>query len=356
MVLTWEPTSASLKMKRNSVLLFLIFFFVILESPAQEKLSYSVLFYNTENLFDWENDPTINDDEFTPEGDRHWTYKRFQQKISNVSKAIIAASGWNLPAVIGLCEVENRFVLEQMISKTALKAHPFQIIHKESPDPRGIDVAMLYNPEVFEPILYEYLPLLNDNGAVRRTREILYVKGQMKTSLDTLHFFFNHWPSRYSGLLETTEWRTKAAEMLKQKTDSLFQLNTSSKIIVMGDFNDQPIDNSIREMLQALPLEGEVQPGKLYNLAYNWGGEGEGSMKYQSQWFVFDQAIVSSTLLDPALNSGAKITDAKIIRNSFLLEADERYGGQRPFRAYYGFDYQNGFSDHLPVKLTLEVR
>jgi len=341
---------------RSNLLLSLVFFLFFLESPAQEQKLYSILFYNTENLFDWENDSTVNDDEFTPDGDRHWTYKRFQQKIQNISKAVLAAAGWDTPALIGLCEVENRFVLEQLSKNTALKTYSFQIIHKESPDLRGIDVAVLYNSELFDPIQYEYFPLLDDNGSIRRTREILYVKGMLKASSDTLHFFFNHWPSRYSGFLETTEWRFKAAQLLKQKTDSLFQLNTNSKIIILGDFNDQPSDNSILQILDAHPYSDESQSGLLYNLSSVWGKKGKGSLKYQSQWFVFDQVIVSASLIKNDPNSGIKISEAQIADNNFLLEPDERYGGERPKRTYYGFEYQGGFSDHLPVKLRIEIR
>jgi len=341
---------------RSNLLLSLLFFLFFLESPAQEQKSYSILFYNTENLFDWENDSTVNDDEFTPEGDRHWTYKRFQQKIQNISKAVLGAAGWDIPALIGLCEVENRFVLEQLSKNTPLKTYSFQIIHKESPDPRGIDVAVLYNPGLFNPIQYEYFPLLNDNGSIRRTREILYVKGKLKASSDTLHLFFNHWPSRYSGLLETTEWRFKAAQLLKQKTDSLLQLSANSKIIILGDFNDQPSDISILQILDAHQYSDKSQSGLLYNLSSGWGKEGKGSLKYQSQWFVFDQVIVSASLLQNDPNSGIKIPECKIADNDFLLEPDERYGGVRPKRTYYGFEYHGGFSDHLPVKLRIEIR
>ncbi len=356
MGLIWEPTNGSLKKMRNRILFSFFILLLCFKSPAQEENSYSILFYNTENLFDCEDDPTVNDNEFTPEGDRYWTYHRFIQKINNLSKAIIAASAWDKPAIIGVCEVENRFVLEQLCSKTALQAYPLQIIHKESPDPRGIDVALMYNSDLFKPIQYDYFPLLNEDGNIRRTREILFLKGKFKDSEDTVHVFVNHWPSRYSGLLETTEWRNKAAQLLKQKTDSLFHLSVNSKIIIMGDFNDQPGDTSVLQLLQAQPVDGENQAGKLYNLSSNWGEKGKGSLKYQSQWFVFDQAIVSASLITDAKNRGLTISEASIESAGFLLEQDERYGGERPMRTYYGYDYRGGFSDHLPVKIKIKLR
>ncbi len=342
-------------MKSRLFFIFLIQLLTI-QSPAQEKKSYAVIFYNTENLFDWKDNPNVNDDEFTPEGDRHWTFNRFQQKISNLSKSILAAAGWDQLAVIGLCEVENRFVLEEMLSKTAFKNYPLRIIHKESPDPRGIDVALLYNSEFFTPLQYEYFPLLNAELEVRETREILYVKGKVKDSEDTLHFFINHWPSRFSGLLETKELRNQAAALLKQKCDSLFQVNEDAAIIILGDFNDQPQDESIRQFLQAEPVADNLQAKKLYNLSSHWGEEGRGSLKYQSQWFVFDQAIVSAPLIEPKTEESVRISRAETVNASFLFEPDERYGGERLNRTYYGYDYKGGFSDHLPIKLTLEIR
>lgn len=339
----------------RSKLICILFLFLFIESPAQEPQSYSVLFYNTENLFDWKNDSTANDDEFTTDGERRWTYNRFQKKVSNISKALIAASGWDIPVVIGLCEIENRYVLDQLVSQTLFKSYSFRIIHKDSPDPRGIDVAMLYNSGVFHPVRYEYFPLLNEDGSVRRTREMLYVEGTLGQS-DTLYFFINHWPSRFSGLLETKEWRNKAAGLLKQKTDSLFSKNIASKIIIMGDFNDQPGDESIKSFLQTEAVNGNSEAGKLYNLSSHWGEYGNGTLRYQSQWFVFDQIIVSGEMLKASKGVSTQTEWAGIANQSFLLEQDERYGGEKPNRTYDGFQYHGGFSDHLPVKLKLEIR
>ena len=339
-------------MRSSFILIFLFFLFI--ESYAQVN-SYSVLFYNTENFFDWKNDLTTDDDEFTPDGDRHWTYQRFQKKINNISKALIAASGWDVSAVIGLCEVENHYVLEQLISETSLKNYPLRIIHKESPDPRGIDVARIYNKELFHPVSYEYFPLVDDNGRVHSTREILHVEGVFGTA-DTVHFFINHWPSRYSGLLETKEWRNRAASLLKQKTDALFLINARTKIIILGDFNDQPGDESIQDFLLAKGDYKEPGPKKLYNLSDKWGEHGRGSLKYQSQWFVFDQIIVSGELLKTDAKVSTKADWANIVRESFLLEKDDTYGGEKPNRTYNGFRYHGGFSDHFPVKLKLVIR
>ncbi|WP_167605018.1 endonuclease/exonuclease/phosphatase family protein [Maribellus sediminis] len=340
-------------MMRNK-LIFILFIFLYFELHAQNENGFSVVFYNVENLFDWKDDPATEDDEFTPEGARHWTYNRFEQRIKNTAKVLINTNGWDTPALVGLCEVENREVLERLNNETPLKRTGYKIIHKESPDPRGIDVALLYNPDVFYPIGYDYFPLRNDDGSVRQTREILYVSGIL-AGLDTLHVFINHWPSRYSGLLETRPWRNKAATLLREKVDSILMVHQHAKIVIMGDFNDQPEDESIQRHLKAGELTAPPKPRKLYNLSLGWAAPDVGTLKYQSQWNTFDQIIVSGALLG-AKGIYTKPGWATIIDNAFLFEQDERYGGRKLKRTYIGYTYNGGFSDHLPVKLKLGTR
>jgi endonuclease/exonuclease/phosphatase family metal-dependent hydrolase len=354
MVPILELTNALKKMMRNN-LIFLLFILLYFEPQAQKNNGFSVVFYNAENLFDWKNDPIKSDDEFTPEGDRHWTSNRFYTRINNTAKVLISANEWDKPAIIGLCEIENREVIERLAGETPLKRFSYKIIHKESPDPRGIDVAMLYNPDVFYPINYDYIPLRNDDGSVRQTREILYASGVLEKT-DTVHIFINHWPSRYSGLLKTRPLRNRAATLLRQQVDSIFQLNAAAKIIIIGDFNDQPNDKSLQKHLGAKIPGKEIIPKTLYNLSQQWVTKGEGTLKYQSQWFVFDQVIVSSGLLSSGSGIYTKPEWAKVVNFEFLFEADERYGGRKLKRTYIGYRYNGGFSDHLPVKLKLEKR
>jgi len=332
----------------------IFFLFIFLNCNAQD-VAFPVLFYNVENLFDTRNDSLTLDDEFTPEGKRRWIYKRFSEKIQKLSKTLIYASGWNEPAVIGVCEVENRFVLERLLKNTPLKVYPLKIIHKDSPDKRGIDVAMLYNSNLFYPITYEYYPILNADSTPRDTREILYVAGIMGESTDTLHFFVNHWPSRYSGLLETQGWRNKAAVLLREKVELLFRKDKKAKIVIMGDFNDQPVAESICDYLKAQKIATEPIAEELYNLSVSWETSGRGTLKYRSQWFVFDQIIVSGALLAGTNGVYTRPEWADVVSGDFLFEADERYGGLRPRRTYNGFRYHGGFSDHLPVRLLLKT-
>lgn len=343
------------KMKSNSYFLFLLLLLVSFHCFSQTpSANFSVLFYNAENFFDPDNADYPGDDGFTPGGERHWTYKRLNAKLLNISKVILSASGWQPPGVVGLCEIENRSVLERLVNKTPLSSFHYQIIHKESPDHRGIDVALLYNENQFYPLEYKYYPLKFKNDSIVATREILYVSG-IAMGKDTLHFFINHWPSRYSGLLETRPIRDLAARLLREKVDELFRKYKAPKIIIMGDFNDQPEDESIVKYLRAGRLSGKADLKSLYNLSYSWMKKEGGTLKYQSQWSVFDQIIVSGALL--RLKSGlfTRIEDAKIVDRPFLLEKDERYGGMQPFRTYIGFRYHGGFSDHLPVLLQLET-
>ncbi|HKI88796.1 MAG TPA: endonuclease/exonuclease/phosphatase family protein, partial [Draconibacterium sp.] len=316
----------------------------------EPQAKFSIMFYNTENLFDPEDAALPGDDEFTPGGDRHWTYKRLNSKLLHISKVIMAASGWQPPGIVALCEVENRSVLERLIQKTPLSSFQYQIIHKQSPDHRGIDVAMLYNTEQFYPIEYKYYPLKQSNDSVIATREILYVSG-IAMGTDTLHLFVNHWPSRYSGLLETRPIRDVAARLLREKVDELFQKYKAPKIIIMGDFNDQPNDESITKFLKVKKADEAIETKSLYNLSFGWMKNETGTLKYQSQWSVFDQIIVSGALLQTETGFYARPENAQIVEKSFLLEKDERYGGVRPFRTYIGFRYHGGFSDHLPVIL-----
>ncbi len=337
--------------------LFLILFFHFFSSKAQTGSSdeASLLFYNVENLFDTKDDSLTEDDDFTPRGEMHWTEKRLKTKLLNLSKVILSASGWNTPDVVALAEVENRLVVERLIHETPLEKIPYKIIHKDSPDHRGIDVVLLYNEKHFYPLEYHYYPLLSTGNQIVRTREILYVSGILN-GVDTLHIFVNHWPSRYSGLLESKPTRLAVSRLLKSKIDEVFKKNASAKIIIVGDFNDNPTDESIHDVLHAQNIAGEIEKDELYNLSGNWLNENRGTLKYQSQWDVFDQIIVSGALLNSGKGFFANEQNATILRLPFLLEEDSKYGDVKLHRTYYGRKYVGGFSDHLPVMLKLNVK
>jgi len=310
-----------------------------------------IIFWNTENLFDIEDDSTTIDEEYTPDGIRHWNNKRFYAKLNNVYKVIISIGEWEPPSLVGLCEIENRNVLNKLIYQTPLINFEYKIIHEESPDRRGIDVALLYRQSVFDALSHKAIPVRFSFDVNSRTRDILYVKGVLM-GIDTLHLFINHWPSRYGGYLETKPKREFVAAILRAEIDSLNLVLDEPKIVIMGDFNDGPSENSINNILVRNEPNVKVD---LINLMDNIKSENvNGTNKYQGNWSLIDQFIVSANLLENG--SGLKITEdrAWIYAPDFLRMEDEKYMGIKPYRTFYGSQYLGGFSDHLPVFIDLK--
>lgn len=341
-----------MKTPSNFWLIIILIFSSELAFAQQSGEPFRVMFYNVENLFDTKDDSAATDEEFLPEGVRNWSFDRFLAKLDHLAKVVIACGGWEAPAIVGFCEVENRYVVEQLLMRPSLEKIKYKIVHKESPDRRGIDVSMIYNSSRFRPIKYRYIPILS-GGVPLQTREILYVAGTPDESGDTIHLFFNHWPSRYGGFLETASLRELAAKTLREEIDRLFRDFSRPKILIMGDFNDQPSDKSISEILGAGPAIDVREPGKLINLSSSWEGRNSGTIKYQSQWLIYDQIIVSGSMMNSNKAIFCKPGDSKIFRMDFLLERDNTYGGDQPFRTFEGFRYSGGFSDHLPVYTDL---
>lgn len=316
---------------------------------------YRIMFYNVENLFDYTDDPETNDDEFLPHGERHWTRARFSEKLQRIARVIVSLGEWSPPVMVGLCEIENQFVLDRLLSETHLGQLGYRVVHKESPDWRGIDIALLYRNDLFLPVAYRAIQVTDPADPEFKTRDILYVKGLIGT--DTLHLFVNHWPSKYGGVAESEPRRFLAARILKQYSDSLLHLCRGAKVLIMGDFNDTPEDPSVSHELGALPYEKEsVADTLLYNLAWSLAHMGKGSYKYQSQWFLIDQILVAGGLLNSETDGLiTSPTDFHIFGPAFLLEKDQTHLGMKPFRTYSGFNFHNGFSDHLPVYLDLKL-
>ncbi len=341
----------------------LVFWAICITGFAQEtqetnehERTFRMMFYNVENLFDIYDDSLTNDDEFTPEGARHWTNKRFYAKINNIGKTLIAAGKWSPPSIIGLSEIENRFVLERLVYETPLARYGYKIVHHNSPDHRGIDVALLYRDQDFERFADTAISVGFAFDTASATRDILYVKGLIGGT-QMLHIFINHWPSRYGGFMNTIEKRNEAARLLKKHTDSLFAINPGVSIIIMGDFNDDPADESIGNILGAKSPENADSLCGLYNLMINrQDGWLYGSLKFRENWNTFDQIIVSGNMLLPDSEIKAAGGGAAVFHAPFLLEDDETFLGSRPFRTFNGFRYEGGFSDHLPVYFDLLMK
>ena len=312
-----------------------------------------ILFYNVENLFDCFDDSLKMDNEFLPHGDRAWTWEKYRTKAQRIGKVIMAAGEWDFPDIIGLCEVENRFAVDGIFKYGPMSKIGYKIVHRESPDRRGIDVALIYQPERFQVIDTNFLTVCFGDEEHSTTREILHVKGKTHTN-DTLHVFVNHWPSRWGGQLNSEHKRLRAANILRDKVDEIFREDDEAKIIIMGDFNDYPGNKSIAEILGAGSFSEEPGNDKLYNLARSFTQkDAVGSHKYQGKWGMLDQFIVSGALLNKIGVLYCEKSGMSLFAPDFLLTPDQTYYGYKPFRTFLGYKYQGGFSDHLPIVLDL---
>jgi predicted extracellular nuclease len=296
-----------------------------------------IAFYNVENLFDTIDDPKTRDEEYLPTAEKNWNSYKYFHKLNNLSKVIVALGGWEAPDLVGLCEVENKLVVEDLTQTAALRKNGYGVVHFDSPDKRGIDVGLIYKKEKFEPIHSENLSVKLINDTSFYTRDILYVKGL--SFENEIHVFVNHWPSRRGGAEQSEHKRIRAAQVLKNKVDSIVSSNPESRIIIMGDFNDTPQNNSIEKTLNA----GESLPPKdLLNLMGSLPSSA-GSHKYKGHWAYLDQLIVS----DPV--SQIIHFDATVFFMEWMLNEDSKYPGFYPKRTWSGNFYKGGYSDHLPI-------
>lgn len=341
-------------MRKLILLTFLIFVFGVSKAKVSEgkvsegKNPYRIMFYNVENYFDTKDDPEKNDNDFLPESKKHWTYNKMEEKRNSIAK-VITAVGEGMPvAIVGMCEVENDYVLTSLVRYSPLKNYGYKFIHFDSADKRGIDTALLYHPEQFTPISSR--PLRKEFPDGKLTRDVLYVSG--KTSFgDTLHVFVCHAPSRIGGKNKSEHYRVAVMSMVREHVDSIMSVQPTANIIIMGDFNDSPVDKSISVALGAKPLVPPYSNALLYNMFHQFmKNPFFGTHKYQSEWSILDQIIVSGNLL----NSGKlRPENAYILKASFLFEADKKNLNVRPKRTYNGLRYNGGYSDHLPIVVEL---
>lgn len=312
-----------------------------------------VAFWNFENFFDPFVDSTRRYNEFTADGGQRWTTSRFYRKRNNIYKTILNLSEGKPLALLGIAEVENEYVLNKLFNDTPLKRYNYRYILFESKDRRGIDVAIVYCLDRLQLIHSEAIPL-QDGDEQLVSRDILYAVFSDRR-VDTLHCFVNHWPSRYGGEMETINKRALAARVLRAKIESLMSLpQTVPKIIVMGDFNDSPDDDSIDKILGAKTFDEYSDNDVLVNLFTEPEDLGfDGTLKHQYRWQIFDQIMVSRSLLDDDGMLHYIDGSAKIFHADYLFVDDDTYGGTKLFRTYVGPKYYGGFSDHLPVYIDV---
>lgn len=305
----------------------------------------TVVFYNVENLFDTEDDRYTDDDDFTPHGDQSWTHERYLHKLNQIAK-VLYDIGNQAPMIIGLVEIENYKVIKDLAKTGGLSRTNYAIAHFDSDDRRGIDCALMFDSSRFTIARKEKLQVKLPNNPNYLTRDILYVAGHIKSG-EVLHVFANHWSSRREGTEETEPKRTQAASVLKNKIKEILLADPAAKILVMGDFNDEPKDKSIQQVLNAAGRQAF-----LYNLLADAAQDGEGTIVHQREWLMFDQMMVSQNLLE---KNGVHVKHQR----AFVYRPEEilftyRNGGQKPNSTYGGNEYYGGFSDHLPVYLTLK--
>ncbi|MCF6223513.1 MAG: endonuclease/exonuclease/phosphatase family protein [Flavobacteriaceae bacterium] len=331
----------------------------IIHTPQCQNTKYkirTIAFYNVENLFDTINNPETFDDDFTPKGKNHYNSKIYWHKIDNISK-VISQIGFDAsktsPAIIGLAEVENRDVLEDLINTKFLKNKKYQIIHFDSPDRRGIDVALLYQEKYFTPVDQEIfeVKLWEDSGKRIYTRDILVVSGLLEN--DLIHIIVNHWPSRRGGQVKSAPKRAKAAFVAQQVIEKINQNNKNAKILIMGDFNDDPIDKSLKKGLISTGKYQQISNTSLYNPMENMFDQGLNTLGYRDGLNLFDQILMSNACLDLDKNyTSFKFYKAGIFNPGFIISQKGRYKGY-PFRSFQNNNYTNGYSDHFPVYIYL---
>ncbi len=336
-------------MKRFLAAILILFLVNVGYSQTKTKVA-CIAFYNVENLFDTIDNPNKRDEEFTPQSDRHWNTERYKLKLDHIA-TVISKIGTDYvktgPIIMGLAEVEDSRVLEDLIRQPQIADRHYRYVHFEGPDFRGIDVALLYNPLYFRLLEAHPVRVHLPNG--HPTRDILYAKGILDRT-DTLFIIVNHWPSRRGGERRSAPLRDTAAATARRIIDSIFRYNPDARIIVMGDLNDNPDNESVVKYLRAKGKKKQLQPGDLYNPMWKKYKNGIGTTAYQDTWSLFDQLMISQALLKD--HNHYKFWRAEIYNKPFLIQKTGRFEGY-PFRTYAGGEFLGGYSDHFPVYLLL---
>ena len=307
-------------------IIYIIFLSLIFSLPIlAEKSSLRIVSYNVENLFDTKHDTLKNDSSFLPEGMHHWTYRRYQTKIDRIAQVLVNIGGWESVPLVGLCEVENARCLRNLCYK--LRCFHYKYVHYDSPDERGIDVALLYDSTKISILSSQAIPLSLNGDA---TRDILYVSA-LYQARDTIHTMVCHLPSQLGGATSTNWKRHQAKALIQSKIDSILQYQPGAKIVVMGDMNTMPQDD----------LEG------MCNMMHAIQKKRQGTHKFQGIWTCLDQFYVSKSMLSKS--------EVSIFSPPWLLEEDAKYLDYKPRRTYNGYRYNDGYSDHLPIVLHIQL-
>ncbi len=314
--------------------------------------SVCIGFYNVENLFDTINDPEIRDDDFTPSGVNRWTSERYWEKIGNLSQ-VIAAMGQDLnpdgPAVLGLAEVENREVLEDLANHELIRGRDYQVVHYPGPDARGVDVAFMYQPRYFRYISSKAYPTIIEGRPDFLTRDQLLLTGELLG--ERMHFIVAHWPSRRGGERRSRPLRIALADIARHIIDSIQDAEPGARVVMMGDLNDNPTDVSVRKHLRSKGTREGIRAEELYNPFETLFRRGIGSNAWRDTWSLFDQILLTPSFLGEDFSTW-RYFKAEVYNAPFLRQPSGRFQGY-PFRSYGGGVYLGGYSDHFPTFVYL---
>lgn len=346
-------------MKKALIVFSLLISFYHVSAQKKEYKSAVIAFYNLENLYDTVNNTLTNDEEFLPAGDRNYGTEIYLNKLNKLAK-VISEIGTGLnpdgPALLGVAEVENDTVLKDLIRQPLIAKRNYQIVHYDSRDIRGVDVGLLYNPKYFTVEASDKLFVQLPGGSKDAyfTRDILWVKGKLDG--ETIHIYVNHWPSRSGGEARSAPARNAAATVCKKHMDSIAKKEPGAKVIIMGDLNDDPINESVAVILNARGKEKDVPRNGLFNPWTDLYKKGIGTLAYQDAWGLFDQIIISQPWLNRNQN-GFFFYQQHIFNKEYLVENQGRYKGY-PMRTWDGLTYRGGYSDHFPTYIYLlkEIR
>ncbi|MFT3845252.1 MAG: endonuclease/exonuclease/phosphatase [Lacibacter sp.] len=347
-------------MKRSNLLLIILLLTAIGTNGQTTKPQYKMAiagFYNLENLYDTIDNPKVNDDEFTPAGPKNYNSTIYWDKIQHLA-TVISQIGTNQnvdgPAILGVAEIENDTVLNDLVRHKLLAKRNYRIVHYDSKDIRGVDVAMLYNPKYFsvEESDKLFVKLPSGTKDAYYTRDILWVKGKLDG--ETIHVYVNHWPSRSGGEERSAPAREAAARVCRNHMDSILKTEPEAKFIVMGDLNDDPVNNSITKVINAKGKQKDVRKGGMFNPWMELYKNGIGTIAYQDAWGLFDQILISFPWLNKE-QKGFFFYQQHIFNKEFMVENVGKYKGY-PMRTWDGNTYRGGYSDHFPTYIVLLKR
>jgi hypothetical protein len=343
--------------------LIIVLALLTLQVNAQDKTKQNykvaiVAFYNLENFYDTLDDPTIDDEEFLPTGARNYNGTIYLNKVGKLASVIAKIGTYDDkipcpdgPAIIGVAEVENENVLNDLVHHPLIKNRNYQIVHYDCRDRRGVDVGFLYNPKYFvvEDSKSLFVELPRGSKDAYFTRDVLWVKGKLDG--ETVHIYVNHWPSRLGGESRSAPGRAAAALVSKKHIDSIAKVDGVQKVIVMGDLNDDPVSPSLTKVLQSKSTIAETGEGQLFNPWVDMYKQGYGTLAYQDAWGLFDQIVIGNKWLDRK-QDGFFFMKQCIFNRSFMTENSGRYKGY-PMRTWDGLTYRGGYSDHFPTYLVM---